>query len=495
MSMSDEQAAPGIGPSDATHRRYLGTPAPDDPWSPDYVAGLSAADDPSTDFIATRDVPAPARSIRRSRARLRSVAAVGGVVALVVFAFSVIGGRSPRRQLSASGAGRLPNTVVERWAIESVSVVDSTTLLVVDDVVVHQTSKQPFSDVVAIDIETGRRRWTVPGDRFDNMRLVGPFADQVVVLQAFAAEATIIGLAASNGELLWSHTPAPRSIAGELPGSDLIAVSGTSGEDATRFVDALTGAEVGVVPGSPLTDDLNGRWYFRQRDGVVSVVDVRDHWNEPTVVGVLEADARSAAVGEHLLAATDRIRFVGRSDVIGIRDERTHADLRDDGILPAFDADVVRLTSAGGPRVLLSSRDTVYGGRLDGTELTITWSRAAQLRDVLLVADEVFAEVVSPTTDGADFTERAPTFVLDTQSGEVITEAGGDLGSTDLLGVVNGLIVPRRVSSFTRLVGVGLDGTDLWALPPGEIVAIGDEVIVTVETTGSNSVVRAYASA
>ncbi len=354
--------------------------------------------------------------------------------------------RSSDSSLAAVGSGQLPNSITERWQLESLSVLDSGTLVVVDGAVVHQTSKQRASGFVAIDLETGRHRWSLAGGELGNVRLVGAFADEMVVLQAYTSDATLFGVDAADGALRWTTNPAPRSVAHALAGTDLIVMSNPAAATPTSFIDPRTGRVVGEIAGSPLTDDLDGRWYFRSADGAVSAADLRDGWDEPEPVGTLAADARSAAVGDRLLAVTDRLRFVGEDDEVTLTDSRPPADVRTDGVLPRLDRDVVRLTSAGDERVLLSTTSAVYGGRLDGSDVVITWSRPVQLRDVLITSEAVFVEVVSPIAGArADYSERAPTFVLDATSGSMITEAGGDLGSTGLLGVANGIVVPRRV--------------------------------------------------
>jgi len=393
---------------------------------------------------------------------------------------------------------RLPSAVVPLWTTELAPLVadggaNATTWAQAVDsryIIVGVGDARSLTGPAAVhvlDASTGDRAWVMQVEtRIDNVEFVAAIGDALVL----TVGTEIVALDLQGGSQLWSRElpdvgGVPERIF-RLQGTDLLGLIGPDLEGRIDVVDPITGTVAGEMIGDVLGTDGQGRWYVLRGDKLLEF-DLRADDVTTELVGAVDAERSrpTVVVGGSLVSSVDGRLALGRLAIDGeqVAGPGGFTPLSTDFGTPGSLLLVSGFVPLGGGGFAI-----VGGGKVSGAEvLDATVRFAWQRRGAVTATYPTDRGVVLLLgTDGG-----AAQTLVDGASGNTIAGLTMSPGLFDALDVVGNGIVTRRTSSDgTRIAGLDLDGTELWALEGSTPVSVGDGVVVrsTPQPDGSFSV-------
>ncbi len=423
------------------------------------------------------------------------------LLALVVAGMLLLGRRGDSS--TRTDGPRLPTSLVERWSTDVPEGRALVQPLVVDDVVVVWFGPQGGrgnGDVVGYDVSSGEELWRVDLSGEFPRVLAGADGQVLVRVDAvFAGAAETTSFDLRTGEETWSQPEVEVLLS--LPSNELgVARIGDFVDAGTsiQVIDLVTGRVVSDIAGQTIGLDSAGTLYVAQGDtvGAVRTADVDRALldEDPGYLIEVEELAVVDGVADAVVEIDGRVVASRRGELVeltpegsrelGIRDDRSE----DDRALPLSSV-VGRsfIVSVDEMHAVLLDLDRAHGVRLEGDELVVTWSATSVIGLPFAIDGDRSAVRVTASGSGVDVDRLDDLELRDAATGEVLVVYEGLPFGFDDDPPVNGVVagtgeVTADAPAAQPLVGIGLDGDELWRLdglwaPP----AVGDRVIAAVE--------------
>ena len=272
---------------------------------------------------------------------------------------------------------RLPDTLNVLWSREfSADAVDDVWVEVIDrrSALVATgaggNSRAATSVLRSIDVDSGLDQWSIDvAAPPRSVSLVATNDDTIALL----VDGQLTGVDSTNGEQTWRHVRARPVFAPQvdrLAGTDLLAIG--AADDTSTLIDISSGERVGRLDGPTIDTDHLGRWFVRRGSEVI-VYDLRDGFEEPTVI-VNGADAPVVAVIDQQVLASSAEGW----NVTGVSNAAASTErevVEGSDVLPTAAA----IRSMLGTTFVVAGAGSIVGADLDGRAVLPAWERSGAL--------------------------------------------------------------------------------------------------------------------
>lgn len=395
---------------------------------------------------------------------------------------------------------RLPQEISLRWsrplAPEDPVVEDYDSVVHVVDaqavVALHGPGgAQPIAEsrLETFAADTGDLLWstTLPA-RASSFGLVGVVGD-VLLVESSLGDRRLAAYGLADGVERWVHAEPPGQfdVIGEASGFELVAGSPLVARlpvvdvAPTLLFDSATGSSVGQLDGVVIGDDGVGAWHV-SLDGQVSTHDLSDGYSSGRPVArVGTPTARGDVVDGRIVQPDGGRIFITRAEARGATIAVVDGETFGVELPPSIQA----VSAMVGSTMLIMGSGEIVGARLVGNVIRPVWRRDGAVQRLYPTGNGYLLLVASQG--------GAQQEVVDGRNGRTLLPLTLSPGLFDSFTVTGNGIVARRLSSLgARVAAHDLTGEEIWSLPGGAPLAVGDLVVARVEMGADGPALATY---